>query len=351
MSQEEKREGAGSQGEREAARAERKSMTDSVPAPGLKQATFAGGCFWCMVQPFEDLPGIESILSGYTGGHTDNPTYDAVASETTGHAEAVRIVFDPDLFPYVRLLDIFWRQIDPTDAGGQFQDRGASYRSAIFYHDDEQRRLAEASRRELQSSRRFKGRIVTEIVPAGPFYPAEEEHQDYHRKSFGHYRLYRQASGRDEHAAKHWPALLPDGELRRRLSPLQYEVIRHGAQEPPYDNPYWNNKEDGIYVDAVGGDPLFSTMDQFDAGDGWPAFRRPLHEGLLRREADLSTSPPRIRLKARLSGSCLGHLLGETGSKQGGHYRINSAALRFVPKEELAPQGYAGQLALWDRFL
>lgn len=132
-------------------------------------ATFAGGCFWCMVKPFDELPGILSLVSGYTGGHTENPTYEEVGTETTGHYEAVQIRFNPDVFPYSRLLDIYWRLIDPTDAEGQFMDRGASYRSAIFVHDEAQREQAEASKRRLQLSGRFKGKIVTPILPRVPF--------------------------------------------------------------------------------------------------------------------------------------------------------------------------------------
>src|SRR5690554_6058800 len=139
-------------------------------------ATFAGGCFWCMVKPFEEEPGIIKVVSGYTGGHKANPTYQEVCSETTGHAEAVQITFDPSIFSYQRLLEIFWQQIDPTDAGGQFFDRGASYRTEIFYHTDEQKQLAEASKQALSVSGRFDKPIMTAITSASVFYPAEEYH-------------------------------------------------------------------------------------------------------------------------------------------------------------------------------
>ncbi|GIP40125.1 peptide methionine sulfoxide reductase MsrA [Paenibacillus sp. J31TS4] len=167
-------------------------------------ATFAGGCFWCMVTPFEELPGIVSIVSGYTGGQTENPTYQEVKSGATGHAEAVQIRYQPELFPYERLLELYWQQIDPTDAGGQFQDRGSQYRTGIFYHNEEQRELAERSKRELAASERFTEPIVTEIVPAGVFYPAEEYHQDYHKKNPAHYKEDRKQSGRDDFIEAHW---------------------------------------------------------------------------------------------------------------------------------------------------
>lgn len=167
-------------------------------------ATFAGGCFWCMVKPFDQWPGIISVISGYTGGHTENPTYAEVCSGTTGHYEAVQITFDPAVFPYEKLLDVYWQQIDPTDAGGQFVDRGSSYKTAIFYHSEAQRQTAETSKQALGASGRFAKPIVTEIIEAGPFYPAEGYHQDFYKKDPSHYQGYRSASGRDAFIQAHW---------------------------------------------------------------------------------------------------------------------------------------------------
>ncbi|MBB6733664.1 peptide-methionine (S)-S-oxide reductase MsrA [Cohnella zeiphila] len=302
---------------------------------GIELATFAGGCFWCMVKPFDRLPGIVSVVSGYTGGHTDHPTYEEVGTETTGHAEAVQIAFRPDIFPYERLLDLFWRQIDPTDEGGQFNDRGASYRTAIFVHSDEQRRKAEASKKELQASGRFKGRIATEIVPAGPFYPAETEHQNYYLTHRREYNLYREASGRDEFLRVAWRRPEERKELRRRLTARQFDVTQNGAEEAPFGNEYWDNRREGLYVDVLNGDPLFRSADQYDAGDGWPAFARPVHEGWIRREADLRRGAARTAIRARLSNAFLGFLLFDGPEPDGLHYRIYSAALRFIPKELL----------------
>jgi peptide-methionine (S)-S-oxide reductase len=169
-------------------------------------ATFAGGCFWCMVHPFDRIPGVLAVVSGYTGGHVPHPTYEQVTTGTTGHREAVQITFDPEVVSYEALLDVFWRQIDPTDPDGQFVDRGPSYRTAIFYHDDVQRQLAEASKAALAGSGRFSRPIVTEILPAGPFYPAEAYHQDFYRKAPDHYARYRAGSGRDLFLERHWGA-------------------------------------------------------------------------------------------------------------------------------------------------
>lgn len=170
------------------------------------KATFAGGCFWCMVTPFEELPGIHGIVSGYMGGTTENPVYEEVKKGTTGHYEVVQITFDPELFPYEKLLELYWVQVDPTDPDGQFHDRGPQYRTAIFFHDEQQREAAERSRQELAASGRFDKPIVTEILPAAVFYPAEDYHQDYHKKNTKHYKEDREKSGRDEFIQKHWQA-------------------------------------------------------------------------------------------------------------------------------------------------
>lgn len=167
-------------------------------------ATFAGGCFWCMVKPFDETPGIESVISGYTGGHVVNPTYEQVCSETTGHVEAVQITFDDELYSYEQLLSTFWTLIDPTDAGGQFYDRGESYTTAIFYHNDEQLDLAERSKAELQASGKFDKPIAVKILPASSFYPAEDYHQYYYQKNPMHYERYAVGSGRKAFQETHW---------------------------------------------------------------------------------------------------------------------------------------------------
>ena len=180
------------------------SASAAAGAGGLATATFAGGCFWCMEPPFDELDGVTSTTSGYTGGHKVNPTYEEVSAGTTGHAEAVQVVYDPARITYERLLEVFWRNIDPTTPDAQFCDHGSQYRSAVFYHDPEQRRLAEESKRALEAAGRLKARIVTEIVPAGAFYPAEEYHQDYYKKNPIRYKLYRLGCGRDQRLSELW---------------------------------------------------------------------------------------------------------------------------------------------------
>lgn len=325
-------------------------MSGNTGGEPYELATFAGGCFWCMVRPFEQTQGVIEVVSGYTGGNKEEPTYEEVCSHRTGHYEAVQVTFDPGILPYEKLLDLFWRQIDPTDEGGQFHDRGSSYRTAIFYHNDIQKEKAQKSKRDLNESSRFKKPVATQILPACPFYPAEDYHQGYHKKNSSHYGLYRMGSGRDAFIQKYWGGekAADDGQLKKRLTRTQYEVTQKSATEPPFRNEYWDNKLEGIYVDIVSGEPLFSSKDKFDSGCGWPSFNRPIYAENITEKEDLSHSMARSEVRSKGADSHLGHVFDDGPGITGLRYCINSAALRFIPKEDLEKEGYGRYRSLFE---
>jgi len=315
----------------------------------LEKATFAGGCFWCMVEPFDERPGIEKVVSGYTGGHVENPTYEQVCSNTTGHLEAVQITFDPNNFPYEELVMLYWQQIDPTDAGGQFHDRGESYQTAIFYHNDEQKKIAEDSKQALENSGKFSKPIVTEILPAKTFYEAEEEHQYYYKRNQFHYKAYKKGSGRAQFIEDNWTETYDKAELKEQLTPLQYHVTQENGTEQPFNNEFNDHTEEGIYVDIVSGEALFSSTDKYDAGCGWPSFTKPIVKQHIEEELDTTHGMIRTEVRSKRADSHLGHVF-EDGPKEAGglRYCINSASLQFIKKEDMEANGYGQYLYLFS---
>jgi len=316
----------------------------------LEKATFAGGCFWCMEPPFEALDGVTEVVSGYMGGGKKDPTYEEVSSGSTGHREVIQITYDPAKVTYKDLLDVFWRQIDPTDASGQFADKGSQYKTAVFCHNDEQKNLAERSKKELQGSGRFEKPIATEILEASTFYEAEDYHQDYHRKNPARYDAYKKGSGRAKFIEDTWKKSSSGNpekykkpskeELQEKLSYMQYAVTQECGTEPAFNNEYWDNKREGIYVDIVSGEPLFSSLDKFESGTGWPSFTKPLEPGNVVEKEDRSHLMVRTEVKSGKADSHLGHVFKDGPDPTGLRYCINSSSLRFIPKEDLEKEGY-----------
>ncbi len=323
----------------------------------------AGGCFWGVEKYLSLVQGVAETEVGYANGTTESPTYREVVSGRTGHAETVRVAYEPEIAPLPFILDLFYEAIDPTSLNRQGNDRGTQYRTGIYYTDPADLPLIEASLTALQA--RYDKPVVIEVAPLANYTPAEEYHQDYLEKNPGGYchigqDLFEKAAKATPDPSHFPPAEEPedaagsggrvpdvgyrapdDATLRERLTDLQYRVTQRDATEPPFKNEYWDTYEPGIYVDITTGEPLFASSAKFESGCGWPSFSRPIDPDVVRELLDTSHGMRRTEVRSRAGDAHLGHVFTDGPREDGGlRYCINSAALRFIPRSQMEAEGY-----------
>lgn len=326
-----------------------KKLLDIVPDyqnSRYKEIYLAGGCFWGVQAYFDRVSGVEYTQAGYANGKSDKTDYNSIPA--TGHAETVYVAYDPEKLPLEELLGYFYTIIDPTSLNRQGNDRGTQYRSGIYYVDPEDRKTIEAATEKAQSG--YTAQIVTEIEPLANYVSAEDYHQDYIDKNpdgYCHVNLNEIPKEKPRVRQSDYPKPSAE-EIRNKLTDLQWKITQEGATEPSFDNAYLDNKEAGLYVDIVTGEPLFLTIHQYDAGSGWPAFTRPIQWNVLTYRDDTSAGMNRIEVRSASGDSHLGHVFRDGPAEEGGlHYCINSGALDLIALDEMEARGYGAYTVLF----
>jgi peptide methionine sulfoxide reductase msrA/msrB len=361
------------------------SAIDTVAHDKFSKIVFSGGCFWCTEAEFKHMPGVVEAISGYAGGSEVNPTYQEVGGGTTGHRESVLVYYNEASTTLDTLLVAYWKHIDPTDTGGQFIDRGHQYTTAIYYTTELQMAEALKTKQMIIEAKKFSKPIATEILPYINFYPAEEYHQGYKDKNPVRYEYYRNGSGRNDFINKNWKndittfstitskttmntnnttnndtmstkgkALHPwqsfvkpsDEQLHKMLTLEQYNVTQKKGTEKPFSNAYDKNKEKGIYVDIVSGEPLYLSVDKYDSGTGWPSFVKPIDSSVITLKEDRSIFSSRTEVRSKIADSHLGHVFNDGPSDRGGmRYCMNSASMKFISLADMEKEGYGDYIA------
>lgn len=331
-----------------------------------KAMLFAGGCFWCVEADMRKLEGVIDVVSGYGGGTTEHPTYENYAKG--GHREVVLVTYDPGVISYRDVVIHALQHIDPTDGDGSFYDRGLGYSPAVYFETQEEKITAEAVIDEFNRKGVYDKPLAVALLERPVFYPAEEYHQGYSEKNSEAYKRYRISSGRDAFIEKHWGATgeklrihvapemcdfrnftKPSKEvLERMLGKESFAVTQEEGTEAPFKNKYWDNHEEGIYVDIVSGEPLFSSKDKYDSGTGWPAFTKPIDKNFVTEHTDTKLFMERTEVRSKIADSHLGHVFNDGPQSAGGlRYCMNSASLKFIPKNQLVDEGYEEYLHLF----
>lgn len=313
----------------------------------LKEIYFAGGCFWGTEHFFQQVRGVEGTETGYANGKTENPTYEQVCGGDTEFAETVRVLYDPKIVHLELLLELFFETIDPTQLNRQGNDIGTQYRTGIYYIDKEDAPIITRALLDLQNTQSKD--IVVENEPLTNFYSAEDYHQDYLNMNPGGYchihpKLFEYAKHANPEKLPSF-SKLDDATLKQQLTDIQYQVTQQNATERAFQNEYWDETKSGIYVDITTGEPLFASTDKFDFGCGWPSFSKPIDKKLIQEKKDNSFGMIRVEVRSKLGDSHLGHIFNDGPLELGGYrYCINSASLRFIPKEEMEKEGYGAYL-------
>lgn len=334
----------------------------------------AGGCFWCVEADLEKLSGVIDVVSGYAGGTNDNPTYQNYSKN--GHREVVLVTYNPTVVSFEEILIYAMKHMDPTDDDGSFGDRGDYYSPAFYYKNSVEKQIIDNLITEVDEFGPYDDPLAIDVEPSTTFWPAEDFHQDYYKGALSQikYKTYRKASGRDAFIEKYWgddtdaslewrnteSAAINNGAwasfvkpsdevLQSTLTPIQYKVTQKNGTERSFSNEYWDNKEEGIYVDIVSGEPLFSSTHKFDSGTGWPSFTRPIDYNFVTEHDDFLLLRPRVEIRSAIADSHLGHVFNDAPKELGGiRYCMNSASLRFVPLEDMEAEGYGDFLYLFE---